>query len=58
MVGVTTPEKRYFTPYEVAEHNSPDDVWVSCMGDVLDLTDFIKVRTSYPISAWTPLGRR
>ena len=43
MVGMSTSEQRYYTPYEVAAHNRPDDVWVSCMGDVLDLTQFVKV---------------
>ena len=34
---------RYFTPYEVACHSSPDDCWVSCLGNVYDLTQLVKV---------------
>jgi len=29
---------RYFTPREVAEHNTYDDLWVSWLGNVYDLT--------------------
>ena len=29
---------RYFTPSEVAAHNTPDDCWVSYLGRVRDLT--------------------
>lgn len=29
---------RYFTPSEVAAHNGEDDVWVSFLGKVLDLS--------------------
>ena len=29
---------RYFTPSEVAAHNTPDDCWVSYLGCVRDLT--------------------
>ncbi len=29
---------RYFTPREVAEHNTCDDLWVSWLGNVYDLT--------------------
>lgn len=29
---------RYFTPTEVGAHNNPDDVWVSFLGGVYDLT--------------------
>ncbi|XP_054565680.1 cytochrome b5 domain-containing protein 1 isoform X3 [Eptesicus fuscus] len=30
--------RRYFTPVEVAEHNQPEDLWVSYLGCVYDLT--------------------
>lgn len=30
--------RRYFTPIEVAEHNQPDDLWVSYLGNVYNLT--------------------
>ena len=29
---------RYFTPSEVAVHNTSSDCWVSFLGDVYDLT--------------------
>lgn len=31
---------RYFTPKEVAAHNTADDCWVSYLGCVYDLTPF------------------
>lgn len=31
-------QRRYFTPAEVAEHNQPDDLWVSYLGHVYNLT--------------------
>lgn len=33
-----TFRRRYFTPVEVAQHNQPDDLWVSYLGSVYDLT--------------------
>ncbi|XP_029413408.1 cytochrome b5 domain-containing protein 1 [Nannospalax galili] len=30
--------RRYFTPNEVAEHNQPENLWVSYLGCVYDLT--------------------
>lgn len=30
--------RRYFTPVEVAEHNQPEDLWVSYLGSVYNLT--------------------
>ncbi|KAF0872614.1 CB5D1 protein, partial [Crocuta crocuta] len=30
--------RRYFTPAEVAQHNRPEDLWVSYLGHVYDLT--------------------
>uniref|UniRef100_A0A8C9KR47 Cytochrome b5 domain-containing protein 1 n=1 Tax=Panthera tigris altaica TaxID=74533 RepID=A0A8C9KR47_PANTA len=30
--------RRYFTPAEVAQHNRPEDLWVSYLGSVYDLT--------------------
>lgn len=30
--------RRYFTPVEVAQHNQPEDLWVSYLGCVYDLT--------------------
>ena len=35
--------RRYYTPYEVAQHNTPDDCWVSFLGSVYDLTRLIRV---------------
>lgn len=31
-------QRRYFTPAEVAQHNQPEDLWVSYLGYVYDLT--------------------
>lgn len=33
--------RRFYTPQEVASHNSADDAWVSMFGRVLDLTTLI-----------------
>lgn len=33
-----TFRRRYFTPVEVAQHNQPDDLWVSYLESVYDLT--------------------
>jgi len=35
-------QRRFYTPYEVAQHNSPDDCWVSFLGSVYNLTSLIK----------------
>jgi cytochrome b involved in lipid metabolism len=32
----------YYTPAQVALHNSPEDCWVSWLGCVYNLTDVIK----------------
>eukprot|EP00955_Chlamydomonas_euryale_P080064 363374-Chlamydomonas_euryale.AAC.7 len=37
------PIRRYYTPYEVAKHNLPDDCWVSFLGGVYDITKLLKV---------------
>mmetsp|Transcript_39741 Transcript_39741/g.118271 ORF Transcript_39741/g.118271 Transcript_39741/m.118271 type:complete len:226 (+) Transcript_39741:152-829(+) len=36
------PIRRYYTPYEVAKHNLPDDCWVSFLGGVYDITKLLK----------------
>mmetsp|Transcript_22500 Transcript_22500/g.57632 ORF Transcript_22500/g.57632 Transcript_22500/m.57632 type:complete len:228 (-) Transcript_22500:48-731(-) len=41
MVVLHTPRRRFYTPYEVAMHSSPDDCWVSFLGNVFDLTALI-----------------
>lgn len=33
---------RYYTPNEVALHNTPSDLWVSFLGKVYDLTELVK----------------
>lgn len=38
---------RYFTPYEVAQHNSPTDCWVSVLNTVFDLTALLKACTYF-----------
>jgi len=42
MVILHTPRRRFYTPYEVALHSSPDDCWVSFLGGVYDLTALLK----------------
>ncbi|GMI30405.1 hypothetical protein TeGR_g11155 [Tetraparma gracilis] len=34
-------ETRFFTPQEIAQHNSADDCWVSIQSKVLDLSSFL-----------------
>lgn len=35
-------QRRYYTPSEVAEHNQPEDLWVSYLGFVYDLTPLVQ----------------
>lgn len=35
-------QRRYFTPAEVAQHNQPEDLWVSYLGYVYDLTPLVQ----------------
>lgn len=35
-------KRRYFTPSEVAEHNQPEDLWVSYLGFVYNLTPLVQ----------------
>lgn len=35
------PPRRYYTPYEVAQHNEPNDCWVSFLGGVYDISGVI-----------------
>ena len=32
----------YFTPAQVAQHNSPEDCWLSWLGSVYNLTNVIQ----------------
>eukprot|EP00967_Tisochrysis_lutea_P133872 scaffold235716_cov22-Tisochrysis_lutea.AAC.1 len=36
------PLRRFYTPYEVAQHNTPSDCWVSFLGGVYDISKLIK----------------
>jgi hypothetical protein len=45
-------QRRFYTPYEVAQHNSPDDCWVSFLGSVYNLTSLIKVRNTLTCSTF------
>ncbi|KAM4611689.1 cytochrome b5 domain-containing protein 1 [Polymixia lowei] len=36
------PRPKYFTPNEVSVHNTADDLWVSFLGKVRDLTPLVK----------------
>jgi predicted heme/steroid binding protein len=42
MTATRGPLRRYYTPYEVAQHNLPGDCWVTFLGSVYDITDVIK----------------
>ena len=35
---------------QVAEHNAPQDCWVSILGDVFDITALVKVATACPVT--------
>lgn len=34
--------RRYHLPYEVAQHNTPGDIWISFLGNVVDLTSLVR----------------
>ncbi|KAJ9510309.1 hypothetical protein QJQ45_015789 [Haematococcus lacustris] len=42
MAPLRGPLRRYYTPYEVAQHNTPEDCWVSFLGEVYELTRLIQ----------------
>ena len=42
LTGAQMTRPRFFTPAEVAAHNAPDDLWVSFLGKVFDLTSLAK----------------
>ncbi len=44
MVSTKGKNRRFYTPYEVAQHNTPSDCWVSFLGGVYDLTNLLQVR--------------
>jgi cytochrome b involved in lipid metabolism len=37
-----TDRSRYYTPYEISLHSSPDDCWVSFLGGVYNMTKVVK----------------
>lgn len=37
-----TGRPRFFTPAEVADHDTVDDLWVSCLGRVCDLSPLVE----------------
>lgn len=57
MGPVRGPFRRYYTPYEVAIHNSAEDCWVSFLGKVYDLTQLIQVSTCEGAVAEEALAR-
>ncbi|KAF5826644.1 hypothetical protein DUNSADRAFT_2455 [Dunaliella salina] len=42
MAPARGPLRRFYTPYEVAQHNTPSDCWVSFLGGVYDISKLIK----------------
>lgn len=46
------PSRRYYLPYEVAQHNTAMDCWVSFLGQVLDITPLLR---DYPGTISEPL---
>lgn len=36
-----TSRPRFFTPAEVSAHDTVDDLWVSCLGKVCDLSPLV-----------------
>lgn len=42
MAPMTGTRRRFYTPYEVAKHNTADDCWVSFLGGVYDLTPLLQ----------------
>ena len=48
MAGEPVARRRYYTPFEVSEHNAPQDCWVSILGEVFDITPLVKVTTACP----------
>ncbi|MEW5304731.1 MAG: hypothetical protein WDW38_009712 [Sanguina aurantia] len=41
MTTVRGPIRRYYIPYEVASHSSPEDIWISFLGGVYDITPLV-----------------
>lgn len=39
--------RRYYTPDEVKQHNSPNDCWIVIFNEVFDLTELIQQNYSY-----------
>eukprot|EP00658_Telonema_sp_P-2_P081832 TRINITY_DN8493_c0_g1_i4.p1 TRINITY_DN8493_c0_g1~~TRINITY_DN8493_c0_g1_i4.p1 ORF type:complete len:238 (-),score=59.17 TRINITY_DN8493_c0_g1_i4:288-1001(-) len=37
--------RRYYTPSELAQHNTPDDCWLSWFGDIYDLSPVLEQNT-------------
>lgn len=44
------PRQRYYTPYEVSQHNDQKDIWVSYLGKVYDLTALCREHQGKPVS--------
>eukprot|EP00056_Hartaetosiga_gracilis_P021576 m.24919 g.24919 ORF g.24919 m.24919 type:complete len:220 (+) comp9150_c1_seq1:160-819(+) len=44
-----TTLERYFTPAEVSSHNFEDDLWVSFLGNVYDLSDIVREFRGNPL---------
>ncbi|KAL3155205.1 hypothetical protein ABBQ32_013145 [Trebouxia sp. C0010 RCD-2024] len=43
--------RRFYTLAEVAEHNAPQDCWVSILGEVFDITELVKGPAAAPLLA-------
>lgn len=48
---------RFFTPAEVSAHDTVDDLWVSCLGKVCDLSPLVdRYRGEPPARPSSPAG--
>ncbi|KAL0022828.1 hypothetical protein WJX79_005008 [Trebouxia sp. C0005] len=44
MSGEPVARRRYYSPFEVSQHNAPQDCWVSILGQVFDITPLVKAQ--------------
>jgi cytochrome b involved in lipid metabolism len=47
--GIKKEKVHYFTPDQIASHNTPEDCWLSWLGCVYNLSDFVKQNAGNPL---------